>query len=116
MCGDPRVIVPLRWRSSEPLAPLFARRSGQEDRPVPNVYYFTGSLEEAHEKRAAMHAKCVVVDDKDVFVSSANFTEAAHQRNIEVGLLIRSPTIATQLTQHFRSLRAAGLLRPVFNE
>ena len=39
-----------------------------------------------------MHAKCVVADSRHVFVSSANFTEAAQERNVEIGLLlIRSP-------------------------
>ena len=40
-----------------------------------------------------MHAKCVVADDRSVFVSSANFTEAAQElENVEIGLLIESVT------------------------
>jgi len=46
-------------------------------------------------------------------VSSANFTEAAQERNIEVGLLVRSPRLADQLTNHFDSLLAAGFLEEV---
>jgi phosphatidylserine/phosphatidylglycerophosphate/cardiolipin synthase-like enzyme len=60
-----------------------------------------------------LHAKCVVVDRQVVFVSSANFTEAAQERNIEVGLLSRSPALATQVAGHFQSLAAAGVLLQV---
>ena len=60
-----------------------------------------------------MHAKCIVIDRKTVFVSSANFTEAAQERNLEVGLLIRSATLAERLEGHFDGLIAHKLLLPV---
>jgi phosphatidylserine/phosphatidylglycerophosphate/cardiolipin synthase-like enzyme len=62
------------------------------------------------EQRACLHAKCVIVDAHHVFVSSANFTEAAQQRNIEVGLLVRSLRLAKQLTDHFDTLVGSGAL------
>ena len=37
---------------------------------------------------ASLHAKCVVVDGAQTFISSANFTQRAQERNIEVGVLI----------------------------
>jgi phosphatidylserine/phosphatidylglycerophosphate/cardiolipin synthase-like enzyme len=54
-----------------------------------------------------------VVDRRVAFVSSANFTEAAQVRNIEVGTLIRSPEFAVKLAQHFEALAEAGMLSPV---
>ena len=71
---------------------------------LPELFFDPRSLATERQKRAALHAKCVVVDGADVFVSSANFTEAAQQRNIEVGLLIRSATIAGRLVRFFDSL------------
>jgi phosphatidylserine/phosphatidylglycerophosphate/cardiolipin synthase-like enzyme len=59
-------------------------------------------------KSAALHAKCVVIDEFDLFVSSANFTEAAQQRNIEVGLRLRSPIVAGRIVRFFESLVAGG--------
>src|SRR5262245_18327455 len=50
---------------------------------LPEVYYDPRSLEMDSLKRASMHAKCIVIDRKLAFVSSANFTEAAQARNIE---------------------------------
>lgn len=55
------------------------------------------------------------MDNSRVFISSANFTEAAQQRNIEVGLVIRSKALAAQLMQHFSSMVAEGTLRTVFD-
>ena len=40
-----------------------------------------------------MHAKAIVVDNLRVFVTPANFTEAAHDRNIECGVLTALPSI-----------------------
>lgn len=96
-------------------ADRFRQYDWPKDRPLPAVYYFPLSLEDSPEKRAALHAKCVVVDSEAVFVSSANFTEAAQERNIEVGLLIRSAPLAQRIVQQFNSLAAEGLLRPVFH-
>ncbi len=63
--------------------------------------------------RASLHAKCIVVDRELAFVSSANFTEAAQLKNIEVGLLIRSRPLAAKLADHFEALAEAGHLKPL---
>ena len=53
---------------------------------------------------AALHAKCIVVDQQEVFVSSANFAGAGQHRNIEVGLLLTCPIIAERITGFFNRL------------
>ncbi|MBS1222943.1 MAG: hypothetical protein H6R23_2563 [Proteobacteria bacterium] len=78
---------------------------------LPAVYYDPRSLACEMGQRASLHAKCVVVDRQVAFVSSANFTEAAQVRNIEVGLLVRIPAIAEALTRHFEALIEAGVLK-----
>lgn len=82
----------------------------QESGRLPELFYDPRSLEENHEKRSSLHAKCVVVDRRTAFVTSANFTEAAQNRNIEVGVLVRSPNFADQLRRHFERLVVAGCL------
>ena len=64
---------------------------------------------EAGEVRA-LHAKCVAVDDEVLFVSSANMTESALERNIELGLLVRGGHAARQVREHVDALVAAGVL------
>lgn len=80
------------------------------DYPIPTIFYYPQSLEEKPEKRAILHAKCVIVDKETVFVSSANFTEAAQNRNIEVGLLIHSRHMAKKIADHFEALIERGFL------
>jgi hypothetical protein len=80
-------------------------------RPLPEVFYDPRSLEVNWESRAALHAKCIVVDGRSLFVSSANFTEAAQQKNIEVGLLLESPVLAERLLRFFNALVEAGHLK-----
>lgn len=67
----------------------------------PDVYYDPRSLAEAASERACLHAKCVVVDDREVFLTSANLTEAAHKRNIEAGIMVTAPALAKKIRQHF---------------
>ena len=74
------------------------------------LFYDPRSLELDDEKRACLHAKCIAVDGEAVFISSANFTEAAQERNIEVGLLVRTRSLAEQVTRHFETLLAANLM------
>jgi phosphatidylserine/phosphatidylglycerophosphate/cardiolipin synthase-like enzyme len=52
----------------------------------------------------------VVVDKSVAFISSANFTEAAQKRNIEIGVLVRSDSFAERLESHFDALLASGVV------
>ena len=78
---------------------------------LPEIYYDPRGVVSDRAKAAALHAKCVVIDGREVFVSSANFTEAAQQRNIEIGLLLRSDHMARRITAFFDSLVEAGELK-----
>lgn len=60
----------------------------------------------------SLHAKCVVVDERWSFVSSANFTDRGHTRNIELGVLIEDAAFAEQIVTHWRALVAAGRVVP----
>jgi phosphatidylserine/phosphatidylglycerophosphate/cardiolipin synthase-like enzyme len=94
----------------------FAHRFRTREWPggrLPEVFHDPRSLALDTEKRSSLHAKCLVVDRQTAFVSSANFTEAAQERNIEVGVLIRSRTFAEQLAGHFEALAVQGALLPL---
>jgi phosphatidylserine/phosphatidylglycerophosphate/cardiolipin synthase-like enzyme len=82
-----------------------------KDRPMPEVYFDPRSLAMDTKRKAALHAKCIVIDGRVAFVSSANFTEAAQERNIEVGVLVRSNIIAERLISFFAALIATGAVR-----
>jgi phosphatidylserine/phosphatidylglycerophosphate/cardiolipin synthase-like enzyme len=94
-------------------ADRFRSQQWPKDRPMPEVYFDPRSLEPDPKERSCLHAKCVVVDRQTVFISSANFTEAAQRRNLEIGLLIRSGPLASQLIQYFTDLLSRNLLARV---
>lgn len=101
--------------SSPELIRRFAARFRQsqwpKDSPLPDVYFDPRSLEVEPDKRACLHAKTVVVDSRFVFVSSANFTEAAQQRNIEVGILVKSEQLAKHLSGFFETGLSQGIFQ-----
>jgi hypothetical protein len=90
-------------------ADRFARREWP-GRRLPSLYYDPRSLRPAETRRASLHAKCIVIDGCASLVTSANFTEAAHQRNIELGLLVRSTVVGGQIESHFRAMIDRGTL------
>ena len=80
---------------------------------LPKVCYDPRSLRPTGSTSSSMHAKCVVADGQHALVTSANFTEAAQERNVELGLLIDSKTIAGQIEGHFNSLIRREFLAPL---
>lgn len=80
-------------------------------KPFPEVYFDPRALETDARSRASLHAKVVAIDRRKLFVTSANFTEAAHQRNIELGVLCSAPHLAERVCRYFEGLRTTGQLR-----
>jgi phosphatidylserine/phosphatidylglycerophosphate/cardiolipin synthase-like enzyme len=79
--------------------------------PMPQVFYDPRSIALPPPTPPSLHAKCVVVDDRIAFVTSANLTEAAQQRNIEAGVLIEDEMFARALRAQFDGLVESGGLR-----
>ncbi len=104
------------YRDSTPEAELlvrFANRFRLREWPgptVPKVYYDRRALALRESERASLHAKCIVVDERKAFITSANFTEAAQLRNIEAGVLIVDSNFARSLVRQFEALISGGLL------
>lgn len=51
-----------------------------------------------------MHAKVIVADGHTCFITSANLTGFAMERNIEAGVLITGGGIPEALSEHLHSL------------
>lgn len=83
---------------------------------LPELYYDPRALRTEPRERAILHAKCVVVDDARAFVSSANFTQAGQDRNIEAGVVVDDAGLARQLTAQFDALVHAGAVQRVIAE
>lgn len=78
----------------------------------PRVFYDPRSLD-LDGPTGVLHAKAVVADGEAVFTTSANLTDAALDRNIELGVLIHDRALAASVTSHFRGLIDREMLKPL---
>jgi hypothetical protein len=79
---------------------------------LPRVFYDPRALGASGKQRASLHAKCIVVDREVALVTSANFTEAAQQRNIEAGVLVRHHDMVNRIADYFQGLISSAQLVP----
>jgi len=89
----------------------FAERFWSTDWPGPvrpAVFYDPRSVDP--EARGVLHAKAVVADEERLFITSANFTAAAQDNNIELGLHVRNRSLALAVVRHLQGLIDRGLL------
>jgi len=70
----------------------------------PRFHPFRGS-------NASLHAKAVVIDQKTVFIGSLNMDRRSAHLNSELGLVMRSPEIARQVTNLLDDISADGSYR-----
>lgn len=107
--------IPRQLNDPTPSAGLitrFAREFRERHWPwsrLPRLFYDPRALL-VGDKRASLHAKCVIVDRDRALVTSANFTDAAQRRNIEAGVDIRHKPTVDRIADYFQGLRAAGML------
>ena len=100
---------------TEDLVRRFADRFWNSDWPgarKPRVFYDPRSLEPGGPE-GVLHAKALVIDDQIAFLTSANLTEAALDRNIEMGVLLRDHALAQTVVKHFRGLIERDRLLPL---
>lgn len=103
--------------AADHLVRQFADRFWKTDWPGkshPRVYFEPRALE-LNAPSGVLHAKAVVADSESVFITSANLTEAAFDRNIEMGLFVRDKPLALSIICHFQGLIDQGLLLPLPN-
>jgi phosphatidylserine/phosphatidylglycerophosphate/cardiolipin synthase-like enzyme len=93
----------------------FAERIIRHEWPgprLPDLFFDPRGLAEGESHRASLHAKCVVVDGVRALIGSANLTEAAHQRNVEIGVVVTG-AIAEAAERHVDALIMGGHLQAI---
>jgi phosphatidylserine/phosphatidylglycerophosphate/cardiolipin synthase-like enzyme len=73
------------------------------DTPKPLIYSWASEDDE----NSKLHAKLMLVDDRDLLVTSANLTGAGLETNLELGLRIQGDT-ARNCAEHFSRLINSG--------
>lgn len=76
--------------------------------PGAKLYYWKNKSEEFVGGR--VHAKVVVADASVCFVSSANLTGHAMDKNMEAGVLVRGADVPDRLHRHLEALVTKGLV------
>jgi phosphatidylserine/phosphatidylglycerophosphate/cardiolipin synthase-like enzyme len=76
---------------------------------IPAAEFYTWNGENpGFDKAGSVHAKCAVADGDVAFITSANLTGAAMERNMELGTLIRGGHLPHQLQSHLQALVTTG--------
>jgi len=79
--------------------------------PAANIYGWTNKSKT--EWKGSVHAKCVVADDQLAFITSANLTGFAMEKNMELGVLVRGGNLPNRLDRHLNALITAGIIEKV---
>ena len=117
-----RLIVdlsPERKSADEPLPIIenrFRKRFVEQCWPsarLPELWYDPRPFKHDPKEGGVMHAKTLIIDDTAALITSANFTEAAHSRNIEAGVLMRNSHEVVRLRRYFEGLIECGHLKRI---
>lgn len=86
----------------------------RKELPSANIYVWQpGARAVGGSLPGAVHAKCAVADDDLAFVTSANLTTAAMERNIELGVLVRGGHLPAELSRHLEALVSTKVVTAV---
>jgi phosphatidylserine/phosphatidylglycerophosphate/cardiolipin synthase-like enzyme len=83
---------------------------------MPSVDFYEWSHDPAaDEDRSAgkVHAKCAVADEQLAFITSANLTSAAMERNMELGVIVRGGELPSMLHRHLEALIETGVIAKI---
>jgi phosphatidylserine/phosphatidylglycerophosphate/cardiolipin synthase-like enzyme len=69
--------------------------------------------QDEHGRVGKLHAKCIVIDHSQGFISSANLTEHALNLNMELGIVLRGGAVPQQIAEHIDLLISHGVLQRV---
>ena len=62
---------------------------------------------------ASLHVKCAVADRQRLLVSSANLTEYALTKNMELGVLVEGGEVPARVQEHLEALLQRRILQPL---
>ncbi|MBS3910101.1 MAG: DISARM system phospholipase D-like protein DrmC [Actinobacteria bacterium] len=81
--------------------------------PSANIYTWSQAAKAASEWTGVVHAKCAVADGELAFITSANLTMAAMERNMELGVVVHGGHLPDQLARHLEALITTGIIERV---
>ena len=68
------------------------------------IWTYNNRKIDGDDQIGTLHGKFIIQDDQRAFISSANLTESAFERNIELGVLIKERNLVKLLRSHIAEL------------
>jgi len=81
--------------------------------PSVSVYEWSNEKHGSDVTKGAVHAKCAVADENIAFITSANLTSAAMERNMELGIIVRGGELPRALHRHLEALIVIGVIEKI---
>lgn len=78
--------------------------------PSLNICIWSPEKNAPRNYSGAVHAKCAVADGERAFITSANFTTAAMERNMELGVLVNGGDLPAELHHHLELLITQSII------
>lgn len=87
----------------------------KESIPSVNIYVWNTNSKKNDQNHSSrtVHAKCAVADGSLAFITSANLTTAAMERNMELGIYIKGGELPDKLANHLEALVITGIIEPL---
>jgi len=78
--------------------------------PSLNICIWSPEKNASGNYSGAVHAKCAVADGERAFITSANLTTAAMERNMELGVLVNGGDLPAELHRHLEFLITQSII------
>jgi cardiolipin synthase len=86
---------------------------GKMKAALPTAHIYSWSSKDERFAGGKVHAKIALADEAICFVSSANLTGHAMERNMEAGVLIRGGSLPRDLHRHLEALETSNVIARV---
>ncbi len=82
---------------------------------IPTAFIYVWNQENRLQEKwtGSVHAKCAVADGEKAFITSANLTNAAMERNMELGVLISGGELPKNLDRHLEALITTRIVEKI---
>lgn len=80
---------------------------------LPSAEFYAWQQPSGSGLTGAVHAKCAVADEAIAFITSANLTSAAMEKNMELGVLVQGGEVPRELHRHLEALIDSAVIAKV---
>lgn len=79
------------------------------------IWPYKNRKKEGDKQTGSLHAKFIIQDNTKLFISSANLTQSAMDRNIELGVIIEDKETVNKVLSQIQSLMSQNIITSIKN-